>query len=221
MRNFLAVLAWLFAAALSTGAQAQARATSVTDFIAVARAERNHYVKGFKASYEQWCKHKQNVCAAELLVRPNSMSVPDPYALVRLDMVANLNSKFEASRHEQDRPLQSFPRKSFAVSPSLRLNLSPFVWNRVEFRSVVAPRDIAPLTKWANKWIDVADTKPTEMGQFIEVIHSVVYPSLNSGTWQFMVDFGTAQPEALSELLLVLERMGLREVHVGSFSPMQ
>jgi len=195
--------------------------SQLTKLSILAKAERKHYVEGFATAYREWCKEKQNVCVAELLIRPNGMSVPDPYALIRLDMVSNMNKKFETSRYEHEKPFQVFPKKLISFSSSMRIEVSPFVWNRVEFRSSAAPTNIAPLTEWANKWMDVTERKAVEKEQFAEVVHSVIYPSMRGRTWQFMVDFGTAKPEALSALLQTLERMGLREVQVGSFSEIQ
>lgn len=221
MRLRILILALLFVVTSAAVAKTPNPMSQLAELTVLVQAERDHYVKGFATAYREWCREKQNVCVAELLMRPNGMSVPDPYALIRLDMVANLNQKFEASRYEHEKPFQLFQRKHLAISPSLQLEVSPFVWNRVEFRSSVEPTNIAPLTEWTTKWMDVTDSKPAEKGQFAEVVHNVIYPSMKGRTWQFMVDFGTAKPEALNELLRTLERMGLREVQLGSFSNIQ
>ena len=188
---------------------------------ALATFEREHYVSNLKEAYARWCKQKANVCVNELLVRPNGMTVPAPYDQVRIDLVSNLDGKFESSRYEHERPVKKFAPRVFRFSEKLNVTVYPFVWNRVEIRSKERPRTLAPLTEWAERWMDISDTKQVPKGQLLGVVHSVTYPSIKDGLWQTLVDFGSSEPYMLDSLLRTIEAMGFTEVEVGSFSPIQ
>ena len=188
---------------------------------ALATPEREHYVSNLKEAYARWCKEKSNVCVNELLVRPNGMTAPPPYDQVRIDLVSNLNGKFESSRYEHEQPFKKFAPRAFRFSEKLKATIYPFVWNRVEIRSRERPATLAPLTEWAERWMDISDTKPVPKGQLLGVVHSVIYPSVTEGLWQTTVDFGSSEPYMLDSLLRTLEAMGFTEVELGSFSPIQ
>lgn len=188
---------------------------------ALAAPEREHYVSNLKEAYARWCKQKSNVCVNELLIRPNGMTVPAPFDQVRIDLVSNLNGKFESSRYEHEQPFKKFSPQVFRFSEKLRVTVHPFVWNRVEVRSKERPLTLAPLTEWAEQWMDISDTKPVPKGQLLSTVHSVIYPSVKDGKWQTLVDFGSSEPFVLESLLRALEVMGFTEVEVGSFSPIQ
>jgi len=81
------------------------------------------YAQGYAGAYRAWCKEKNGNCVAELLVRPNGMNVPDPYALLRVDMVSNLNGKFEAARYEPDLSAEGSP-KTVRFSSRLAVTLT-------------------------------------------------------------------------------------------------
>jgi hypothetical protein len=100
IRHGVAALAVLFCVhAHSDSASLQIRA--------IAASEREHYVGNLKQAYADWCKTKANVCVNELLIRTNGMSAPPPYDQIRLDLVSNLNGKFESSRYEHEKPFSS------------------------------------------------------------------------------------------------------------------
>jgi hypothetical protein len=183
--------------------------------------ERAHYLDGFRVSFKAWCQEKAGKCAAELLMRPNNMPWPEPYAQIRLDMVSNLNGNFEASRYEHELPRKALSSPRAFAAGRLTGDLYSVVWSRIEFRSKVAPSGLAPLSAWVTKWLDVRDTKAPGPDQLAGVIHGTTYPTTQAGTWQFMVDFGSAPVAAFEELLGALEQMGIREVAVGSFSPIR
>ena len=186
------------------------------DIRAVASAEREHYVLNFRLAYSDWCTKKQQVCVAELLIRPNGMNVPAPYDQIRLDFVSNLNGKFESRRYEHPKPFQTFAPRTIRLDSGMSVELAPIAWNRVEFRSAVPPRSLDLLTEWANKWLDITDTKPVPKGELLGVVHSITYPTAKFGAWRTEVDFGTSDYLAFAELLAVLERMGVKKVSVGS-----
>lgn len=219
-RIVLLVIAAWFATMLSHAAEPSTGNASL-QFRALATAEREHYVSNLKEAFARWCKEKSNVCVNELLVRPNGMTVPAPYDQIRIDLVANLNGKFESSRYEHEQPFKKFVPQVIRVSEKLRATVYPFVWNRVEVRSKERPRSLAPLTEWAKQRMDISDTKQVPKGQMLGVVHSVIYPWVKDGRWQTLIDFGTSEPYVLESLLQTLEAMGFTEVEVGSFSPIQ
>ncbi|WP_457422131.1 hypothetical protein [Roseateles sp. P5_E7] len=188
---------------------------------AIASAEQKYYVSNLKEAFTRWCKEKANVCVNELLIRPAGMTVPRPYDQVRLDLVSNLDGKFESSRYEHDKPFKQFSPRTFQFSKAFKVTVHPFVWNRVELRSKERPATIEPLTTWAERWIDLSDTKTVPKGQLLGVVHSVIYPSIKDDYWQTLVDFGSSEPYMLDSLLRTLEAMGFTEVEVGSFSTVQ
>lgn len=157
---------------------------------------------------------------AELLVRPNNMPWPDPYALLRVDMASNVNGDFDAARYEPDTPQSGGISKTFSVG-ALSIKLSPFVWSRVEVRGGPMPRDTKLLTEWANKWIDVKDSKSKDERGLQGVIHSVTYPTVLNGYCQFVVDFGSAPVESFDELLSVVAAFGWKHVEIGTFTALE
>jgi hypothetical protein len=188
---------------------------------AIATSEREHYVGDLKRASADWCKTKANVCANELLIRPNGMTAPPPYDQIRLDLVSNLNGKFESSRYEHEKPFRQFAPQTFQFTSKLKVIVHPFVWNRVEVRSREQPTSLSPLTAWASRWMDISDTKQAPKGQLLGVIHSVTFPNVEGGYWNTVVDFGSSEPYMLDSLLRTLEAMGLAEVEIGSFHPVQ
>jgi hypothetical protein len=217
----VAMLLMLFPFALKAEAQGLGAPMSQVEVIRHLAEERAHYLDGFRASYKAWCSEKAGVCAAELLMRPNNLPWPEPYAQIRLDMVSNQHGKFEASRYEHELPAKALATPRAAMTGRLKINLHSVVWNRIEFRSVAAPVTLAPLSAWVTKWLDLQDSRALGPDQLAGVIHSTTFPTNRSGVWQFMVDFGSAPVTAFEELLLTLEQMGVREVSIGSFSPIQ
>lgn len=190
-------------------------AAQPTELQAFVQAAQIRYTQGYAEAYKAWCKEKNGNCVAELLVRPNGMNVPDPYALLRIDMVSNLNGKFEAARYEPDLSSMGSP-KTLSFSPRLAVTLSPIVWSRVEFMCLQKPSDLAQLTQWANKWIDPTDSKPPSKSGFSGVIHSITYPAAQSGGTRVLVNFGSSGPEAFYELLHALEATGIQNVQIQS-----
>ncbi|WP_152604043.1 hypothetical protein [Methylotenera sp. N17] len=186
----------------------------------IAQAERDFYISGYLDSYKKFSSDKEGKSILELLVRPNQMPWPDPYAQVRVDMLSNLNNEVKATRYEQEHPVKNFKVSSFTVN-SMNVDLYPFVWNRVEFRSTYTPKNIQLLTDWTTKWMDLEDKNPVDKNGLSGAIHSVTYPSSNNSFWYFMVDFGSAPTQSLDELLAVLSSMGVTNITVGSFSPIQ
>jgi hypothetical protein len=49
------------------------------------------------------------------------------------------------------------------------------------------------------------------------VIHNVTRPQQNNGEWQFSVDFGTANENALIALIQAIDELGISRVRIGSF----
>lgn len=173
------------------------------------------YLQGYAKSYKEWCEEKQSNCVAELLVRPNGMGVPDPYALLRIDMASNLNKQFSGARFEPNIQSSLIPKK-YQVTAKLTATVSPIVWSRVEFLYVNESQDKSRLTSWTNKWLDPSDSKHPIKGGFSGVVHSVTYPVKQAGTWRILVDFGSSGTEAFFEILQTLEAMGVREVQIRS-----
>jgi hypothetical protein len=178
--------------------------------------ERDHYLRNYRVAFADWCAKKRQVCVAELLVRPNGMSVPAPYDQIRLDFVTNLDGKFESSRYEHDKPSKQFAPRTYRTLSGMHIELSPLVWNRVEFTSSTVPAKLELLTEWASKWMDITDTKPVPKGGLLGAVHSVTYPENKFGLWRIEVDFGSADYSAFAELLVALKRMGIERLSIGS-----
>jgi hypothetical protein len=211
-----------FAFAVASASSQPARLSmSQTDLVRHLAEEREHYLSGFRASYKAWCQEKRNICAAELLMRPNKTLWPEPYAQMRLDMVSNVNGKFEASRYEQETPRTQLAAPKAVKLGELNVQLHSVVWNRVEVRSARAPATLLPLSAWVDKWMDFRDTKSAGPDGLAGVVHGTTFPVKTATHWQFMVDFGSAPVEAFTELMTAVAQMGLRDVSVGSFSPIQ
>jgi hypothetical protein len=194
---------------------------TTNQFHNIVQIERESYIKGYLESYKIFSADKEGKTVLELLVRPNQMPWPDPYAQIRIDMMSNINEEVKATRYEQEHPTKNYKTVSFTIDNSMKVDLSPFVWNRVEFRSTYTPSNIEPLTKWTNKWMDLEDKNPVDFNGFSNVVHSVTYPNSNNSFWYFMVDFGSAPADSFDELLITLKAMGITNITVGSFSQIE
>lgn len=188
---------------------------------ALVSGERDRYVAEYVVTYKNYCASRENKCVAELLIRPNKMPWPDPYALIRLDMISNVSGVVDAGRFEKESPFTAFDARDVTLGNGFTFRLHPLVWNRVEVRARSHPLDVAGLTAWANKWMDVADTKPKDANGFSGVVHSVTMPTTEDAGTQFTVDFGTAPIESFDDFLKVVNEMKLRSVEIGSFGPVQ
>ncbi|EJL72223.1 hypothetical protein PMI12_03964 [Variovorax sp. CF313] len=219
LRPHLLIGRGLVIAVLTLGSNLLSHAGSKEEreVLAIAKAERTAFIAGFEGALKSWCMSKKQSCASEVLVRPNSMSVPPPYDQLRVDFMSNLNGKAEIGRFHQPAPASRFKPHEVKFSDRMRIALHPFVWDRVQIRANGVPKQIEPLTAWAIRWIDLGDANAVATGKEQTVIHSVVYPSVEKGRWQTEIDLGTAPSEAVVDLLKALDQMGLTHIEMGTF----
>lgn len=78
-----------------------------------------------------------------------------------------------------------------------------------------AEPDWARLGPWQKKWMDVNRGRGDDDADFCQVVHYLGRPVAEGGGHQFEMDFGSAPPTALMELLQCFAEMGASEIELG------
>jgi len=93
---------------------------------------------------------------------------------------------------------------------TLQLTLKPFTWDNAHIEHDAAEIAAYELSEWFHRWFDPADERHVANAQISDVIHNATVQRTSVA-----VDFGTAQPAALWDLIEILKRAGARSVIVG------
>jgi hypothetical protein len=110
--------------------------------------------------------------------------------------------------------------RSFAVEyeDGFQLGLGPFTWDACQVIAIGLPArpDYTPLLDWFTEWADLRDARPADPATSLRhVVHHVSEPVVREDVTAFEVDFGTADVDALDELLSTLQDMGASIVILG------
>jgi len=185
------------------------------DFYSVLDAGRSHYLQHYRAALTRY-REEFTPSAAEVTIERTGSKEPRPYCYYRLDLASGAVSPPNLTEVNID-PHTSLAPTVFEPRPGLRVTLSSFVWNGVEFVADAPPADPSCIASWVEHWLDLNDAKPTDADGLAGVVHSVTSPSVDANGWSFSVDFGSAPVDAVRELLARLHEAGLKTLRVGSF----
>jgi hypothetical protein len=172
--------------------------------------ERQRYINVYTELIES-VKEGKPTYATEVLIQVNDEDVPEPFNLMRADIVYTEEEDGEAKVSEirpQDNP--DFEPLGFELD-DLGISIYPFCWNSCEV--FVNSIDVEELKEWIRKWLKQEEEDDEVEGQVSEAIHSCSQPvEEEGGRLSFVVDFGTAPTDAFIELLAILAETGTTEV---------
>ena len=186
--------------------------TTVAAVITNAQQKYRFYYETCLEAYRE----KENF-VPELLMRVNGPpDVPEKYRLWRCDAIWKEDGRPQPGEFELDSPPPFAPLTEKHPSGVL-ITLHPIVWHRCEFY-FKAPGDTwKGVDRWQTKWLDEQDRRPPDKFGLAGVIHWLSQPSCDGAQYSFLVDFGSAPPDAFHELVSALGDAGAREVTVASF----
>ncbi len=186
------------------------------EFYSVLEAGRSHYLQQYRAAVARY-REEFTPSAPEVTIERTGSNEPRPYSYYRLDLASGAVSPPNLTEVNVD-PHTRLAPTVFEPRPGLRVTLSSFVWNGVEFVADAPPADPSCIASWVEHWLDLNDARPTDADGLAGVVHSVTCPSVDAIGWSFSVDFGSAPVDAVRELLECLHDAGLGILRVGSFS---
>jgi hypothetical protein len=170
---------------------------------------RDHYVDQFRA----FARRQQQSCtrgAAEVKMQLSERSRLFQ-RLYCADFIKNDESA-AVIEFKPDRVL-SFPTISGRLGGATLL-IEQFRWDDAVFNHDAGALLPEQLRNWFDHWFDPEDHRASTEAEVSNVIHSML---VESGL--VSVDFGTAVPEALWEMLAVLEGAGATAIRLSSPAP--
>lgn len=182
------------------------------DLDALIDAVRNHYLSRYREAIRDYRARFQPGGPEVLLEFGRDEDYV--YRLYRFDLASGAVNPPNFTEVNPATHLE-FDPAAFNVG-GIMVDVSPFVWNGVEF--VVSPpiKDAAVLQAWALRWIDPEETAiPDEFG-LGAYVHSITAPEARRDCTSFSVDFGSAPLSCFYGLLDVLSTLGVKSVSIHS-----
>jgi hypothetical protein len=186
------------------------------DFFAVMAAARDHYLRIYRDAIAKY-RVQFTPSAPEVMIEPTASATPTPYRYYRLDLASGAESPPNLTDVNVD-PHALIAPTQYQPLPQLRVTLSTFVWNGLEFVARDQPDNLTALSEWVERWLDVNDTRHSDPDGLAGIIHSTTFPVVDQHGWSFSVDFGSAPVDAVRDLLLTLNAGGVTELRMGSFA---
>ena len=187
----------------------------MSELIDILTEYRDHYVEPYHQAIVEYQEKYQPGGPEVLFEIGGREQLPPVFRLFRADLASGAVDPPNFTEVNLD----SLPRGITGVYElgDMRIELSPIAWNGAEFCSAPFDPDAPSFREWANRWIDVEETREDDEYGLGGYVHSVTYPTVtDEGQMVFSVDFGSAEPIALLELVRVLADMGLEEVKIQS-----
>lgn len=186
----------------------------MSDVIEILEQVREHYLQGYRQSYESFSQAHEKSAPEVLLQLQNREKLPLPYQLYRVDMASgdSASPNFSEFNHESH---LSFNPVQFSAN-SIEAVLYPISWEAVEFETNEFNIDNENLSDWALKWLDQEEQADTDEFGIGCYIHSITFPELENGKVHFSIDFGSASLASFRELLSVLIEMGVTDLKIHS-----
>ena len=92
----------------------------------------------------------------------------------------------------------------------LDVSISPFSWDKADFRFDTRVLDHDLFDEWFQLWFDVDDERETA-----ELLGNIIHSALLSDG-HLAIDFGSAKVDAFWHLLDVISKSGVRSLEIGS-----
>ncbi len=182
----------------------------------VFKRERTDYFQALESCLADIRKSHPNA-VSEVLVELNTPEIPRPYRLMRPDILYKQGAEPKILRVEKAEVL-SFEPLDISLACGVPMKMHPFQWDKLELRLHGDVNDWLPFEEWVCKWLDVEDVKSSPDMDFAGLIHQVSQPVKDDGVWTLCIDMGSADLEALNELLGVLGTLAVQQVEMGDFA---
>ncbi|MET0637957.1 MAG: hypothetical protein ABWZ25_18135 [Chitinophagaceae bacterium] len=180
--------------------------------------QRTQYIENFKVGFAQKGTKKSAIEIMLQITSDQNRNLPEVFQLNRFDMLTvNDAGKYDITEFNLSKDsVWMFDPMRFPFR-GIQVEIHPFVWNGCEISCNDFPQ--VKYSEWAARWLDMEDSKDVGTDGFQNVIHSVTFPQLKNGKWTTSIDFGSAPPDALMELLEILEKehVGVVEIHSRTF----
>ncbi|MGE0229578.1 MAG: hypothetical protein AB7U23_13830 [Dehalococcoidia bacterium] len=155
--------------------------------------------------------------AAEVLIRPNGNSNPEPFCLVRVDILLGSERDFRLEEC-RDRTRHAEPL-AFSGPHGLHIEQESFSWEALRLRFTPQRFRVEQLGPWLDRWLDPGEVRPVDSHGLAGVVHGIAWEQSDPGGLQLDIDFGSAPVAALDELLGHIASAGVRKVTVSSSDP--
>ena len=174
-------------------------------FLDQAATARDRYLTFLRRAIDGWKTE-----AVEVLVQPHGRTTPSPFCLCRIDAI--LGSADAPRLQRACDAITQAPESRFVLSGGIEVHQKSFSWEalRVEFSS----REFAieQLGTWLHRWLDPDETRSAGADGLSGVVHDLSWSFMEPDAWGLDLDLGSAPIDALSELLDVLSRGGVRSI---------
>jgi hypothetical protein len=172
-------------------------------FMEMVAAARSSYLSHFRSSVERLSGKDGFV--VELLMKPNGRTTPEPYCLMRVDVIYGTPSAPKIVRIAADR-LSPGSAPSF-LRNGLEVQVDGFSWESCMLEFASEKFSIELLRPWLIRWLDPNETRKPDSAGLCGVVHDLAW-DCEQAAWSLRIDLGTAPTTALAELLDVVRASG-------------
>lgn len=173
---------------------------------------RQHYLTAYRRAIRSY-KERFKPGGPEVLLQLDRQ-VPLVYRHYRMDLASGAVDPPNLTEVNPDTHLE-FEPLSFNYH-GLRIFVSPFVWNGIEFAAAPRLSDDAGIQGWALKWLDLDERAEQDEDGLGAYIHSITTPQDHTNATTFSVDCGSAPVSSVLELFTVLRDSGVTSVDIHS-----
>jgi hypothetical protein len=172
---------------------------------------RDDYLKCLRQSASEYLpKYEKSVC--EPMFTDSSLET-FVQKLFRLDMASFVDKVFDSLEINLDRPEQE--PVQIPLESGLELEIRPCVWNNMVVLCKTFDASDPAFLAWFTKWMNTNDDNPMDQYGLYNVIHHTTVERIDGGC-KVTVDFGSAELNALYELLSILQLQGNRRLVLES-----
>jgi hypothetical protein len=176
-----------------------------------AQDARDRYVAFYRSVLKQYASGPE--FAAEILIKPNGRNTPEPFCLMRADVILGSAPDFRIKRCRD--ALQHTEPIAFVGPHGLHIEQRSFSWEALRLRFTSERFHVELLEHWLVRWLDPSKGRPPDSDGLAGVVHDLSWAQSDSREWELNIDFGSAPVAALEELLGCLSKCGVRDVTVS------
>lgn len=171
---------------------------------------RKHYIKNFAEAIQEYPGVKE-VLFDQKTEEPNEL-----YRLYRFDSIERkVDDNFKVIEFNHDTFLDH-PTIHFDLN-NVKIELNPIMWNGVEIEIENFNGKMDEVHDWIKKWIDIDSLKENKTNNpLLGVIHNFQRPQNLDKFTNFAIDLGSAETEALTELLQIITQKNPTKIRIHS-----
>ncbi len=185
--------------------------------VSLIAAEQARYVDFFERAVAD-ARRARTHAARELLISINNEALAYPYRYLRIDLITKESQGPNEFLQLLDGPDPGFEGRSFDLGGAI-IELHPFAWCETQIAFDAPPADLHSIETYLTDWLDLEDRKRTGDAGPPNAIHSATPIETNGQLWFLTIDFGTAPPDALIDLIDLLLNQGMNRIIILSPPP--